>query len=280
MKLNFRGWVIGNRGLGSTVAFLLVGLLAPTTVGQHTLEKDGSLRLTAGHVISRVTGRARAPLKPDPVGFQLLQNPSRIFSEGETAGVGDNEQEWKQVTAAENGQFQGREYSGSYLQFVVHSEQPQVVLLEANGHGAAVVNGQPRSGDPYSKWQQLPIKIRAGKNQLLFQVGRGRFSGQLLPVEKPVYLTTGDTTLPNWVRGETQLLHAAMPLINASESTLSDLEIQTRVEDGPVCATPVGPVLPLSLRKVRFDIHPPDQAAKGPLTVTVKLVFGYTKSKP
>jgi pimeloyl-ACP methyl ester carboxylesterase len=248
-----------------------VVMTIPVTA-QQTLEEGQPLKLTEGLVVSRVLGRGRVPLKRDPVASRLLENPARIFSEDEQIAIGDETRSWKKVVAAENGQFQGREYTGSYLQFQVHAEKPQVVLLEANGHAAAIVNGEARSGDPYNKWHRLPIKIHAGQNQLLFQVGRGRFNGQLLPIEKPVSLSAADMTLPTLLRGNREPVYGAIPLINASEQSLNNLEIRASIDTDPACITSLGPILPMSLRKVAFKIQPPPDLPDSQVTVSLKLM--------
>jgi pimeloyl-ACP methyl ester carboxylesterase len=253
------------------LTLVLTGVLSLPLAAQMTLPRGQALTLSDGLVISRVTGRGRVPLKADPVAAALLQQPDRVFSEGEEIRAGDQSRTWKKVSAEENGQFQGRDFTGGYVQFVVQSDEPQIVLLEGNGHSAVFVNDQPRTGDPYNLWQQLPVQIREGQNRLLFQVGRGRFSGRLLPVEEPVFLAHGDPTLPTILKGEDQPVWGAMPLINATDQPLTDLEIHASIGETPPCITTPGPVLPVSLRKVGFRIQPPSQLDSNEVAVTVKL---------
>ncbi len=254
---------------------VLMIVLSSTAVSyaQDSQSADADeILLTDGLLLSRVTGRGRIALHRDPVESMLLSDPTKVFSEGEAVEVSSgSSRHWEIATAGENGQFAGREYFGSYLQFVVDCEEPKVMLLDAHGHGSAVINGHPRGGDTYQWWHQLPVELKAGSNQLLFQVGRGRFRGKLVKPDQQIYLAAHDHTLPDWLRDRKEPVWAAIPIINASKQTLTELEIRTTVAGGSPRSTPVGPILPLTLRKIGFEILPTTDIADDQLTVSVEL---------
>ena len=258
----------------SYVVLLLILLGANAGHAQTpATDESGQILLTEGLLLARSTRPGRTPLHRDCVEALLLEDPNRIFSEGDSVDVSpDLVRTWESVSADENGRFAGQQYVGSYLQFIIDCDEPRIMLLDAHGHSSAVINGQPRGGDPYSWWHQLPVQLNQGRNQLLIQVGRGQFHGKLVPPEKPVFLTTSDQTLPDWLRGRSEPVWAAMPVLNASNEPLTDLEIHTSVSGAQPRATPVGPILPLALRKVGFEICPPQDMAGDEVSVEVKLV--------
>jgi len=72
---------------------------------------------------------------------------------------------------------------GGYVYWPVVSPEDKVMLLEAAGHNLAYVNGQIRAGDPYANgYVRLPVQLRAGTNDFLFQCSRGRLRAKLVPV--------------------------------------------------------------------------------------------------
>jgi poly(3-hydroxybutyrate) depolymerase len=161
---------------------------------------------------------------------------------------------------------------GSYLQFSVEQAQDRVSILEAYGHGEVRVNGEPRVGNPYETWYQLPILLRRGSNQLLFRIARDQFRGKLIPPSGLVYFAENDLTLPDWIRGSTAAVHAAVPIINATTESLNDLEIVAEVEGGEVRRTRVGPIPPVTLRKVGFTIVGPSHPESDAIEIRLKLV--------
>ncbi len=254
------------------LAVSLISLESTHAQTQQTSDKPET-QLTDGLVLSRVTQRGRIPLHRDPVEALLLTDSKRIFAEGDSVELSDGSmRSWESVTADENGRFSGRKYAGSYLQFVLESEESKVMLLDAHGHGTAVINGDCRGGDTYNWWHLLPFKLNKGSNRLLFHVGRGQFRGKLVAPEKPVYLAAGDHTLPDIIRDTNRPAWAAMPIINASTQHLSELEIHTSIDGQESSVTNVGSILPLTLRKVGFEIRPPKEIAAEEVVVSVKLV--------
>lgn len=157
---------------------------------------------------------------------------------------------WSPVSANERGEFSGRL---GVLRFTVELAAPQTFLLAASGHALAYVNGEPRIGDTYSDNRiAVPVRLRAGKNEFLFPVARGRFAGKLVPVEGALSFNTKETTLPDVVLGERAPLWGSVVVVNASEKTLHGLKL---VANGR--ATPVPPLPPLSVRKATFQTAPP-----------------------
>ena len=137
------------------------------------------------------------------------------------------------------------------------------MLLEAVGHSVAYVNGVPRAGDPYGYgYVSLPVEVKAGKNEILFQVGRGRVRAKLIEPPAPISLDLRDATTPDLIEGGKGKSWAAVVIRNATSETLGDLEI----EAGRV-RTKVASVPPMTVRKVGFEL---DQSSPEKLPIRLR----------
>jgi pimeloyl-ACP methyl ester carboxylesterase len=245
-------------------------LLHPETLAAQEGNAARAIPLVKGLRLNGIGSDPRTALHRDAWEFQLLTDPTRIAELGQRIVVSQGQlRTWEAVQAAEDGAF--AESAGSYLQFVVERSKPEIWLLDAHGHSEAFVNGEPRAGDPYNSWNQLPVQLEAGRNQLLFRLARGPFQGQLVPPAGPISLDPHDATLPDWIRGTRDPVAAAMPVINATPQSLEDLEIECVAPDGTAMKTAAGPILPLTLRKLAFQIPPLDNVQGGLAELTVRL---------
>lgn len=168
----------------------LIACLAPFSQAQTISIRDG--------FATRVPGGKRSVLRTDPIEFQIVTgNWSSLVTEA-TSSAGS----WKAVKADNDGVFSGQELAGGYVLAQVEVSEPKTMLLEASGASVAYVNGVPRAGDPYSfGYVSLPVSLKAGKNDLLFVVGRGRLAAKLIQPSSPVSLDSRDATLPDFVEG-------------------------------------------------------------------------------
>jgi poly(3-hydroxybutyrate) depolymerase len=114
------------------------------------------------------------------------------------------------------------------------------MLLDAAGHSVVFVNGGPRAGDPYSHgYVRLPVLLKKGTNELLFQCARGRIRAKLVDPEGKVFVDARDVTAPDLIEGRAQTHPFAVVHVNATTQ--------------PVVAQSQS-IPPLSVRKVRHDI--------------------------
>ncbi len=175
---------------------------------------------------------------------------------------------WASITASENGEFSGRGLG--VLRFMVELPAPQTFLLAASGHSMAYVNGEPRLGDVYSDNRiSVPVRLKAGKNEFLFPVGRGRFAGKLVPITTELSINTTELTQPDVVLGESSPLWGSVVVVNASEKTQRGLKLLVNGR-----ATAVPPLPPFSVRKAAFQLVPPRDLTKltgDELPVTLEL---------
>jgi hypothetical protein len=105
-------------------------------------------------------------------------------------------QTWTNSVANADGWFEGPAMRGGHAFVTYESAAPRIMILEAAGHNSVYVNGEPRAGDLYQYgYVRLPVALRAGTNELLFNAGRGRLRAKLVPPPSPVFFNLGDPTL-------------------------------------------------------------------------------------
>ncbi|MDA0813679.1 MAG: prolyl oligopeptidase family serine peptidase [Verrucomicrobia bacterium] len=155
---------------------------------------------------------------------------------------------------------QGRQRRGGgadYIYLTATSEAEEVLLLNAKGQSAVMVNGEWRNGDAYGNNSlPIPVLVKKGLNHFLFAASSraGAFSASLKKAEQPVFFHDGDVTLPDWVHGDSDAeAWLAAIVVNASTEWLSDIEIRTGLQQEQV--TPCGAIPPLGFRKLGFRVE-------------------------
>jgi pimeloyl-ACP methyl ester carboxylesterase len=172
---------------------------------------------------------------------------------------------WTEATAGEDGWLETGAPRGGYALFTVDSETDRIMILHARGHSLVYVNGEPRGGDPYAfGFVRLPVKLRAGPNELLFRVARGRLWARLAEPRAPVRIADFDRTLPDLIVGEGPGVRGAVVIINATEGALEGLTLVAGGGGLPTREARVPPIPPLTVRKVPFwcggDVPPRAEA--------------------
>ena len=165
-----------------------------------------------------------------------------------------------------DGVYSGRPLSGGYVYVPFEASADGTVLLEASGHSMVYVNGAPRAGDPYSwGWLTLPIAVKKGKNELLFQVGRGRLKFEVKPVARPVELDVRDATLPDQLPTDKGPILAGIVVRNSTKLPLTGLKINGK-------AIPTIPAE--TIRKVPVTLTMPRTVTGETAACAVKLTQG------
>lgn len=204
----------------------------------------------------------RSPVHVDPVEAQIVAGTWKA-PQADTGG-------WTKITAGEDGWFQGRALGSGYVYANVQSDRDKVALLEASGSSVTYVNSEPRAGDPYQYgYVSLPVQLKKGANDLLFLCGRGRLRIQLVEPPSPVSFDLRDPTLPDLTPAVKGDLWGAVVVRNATTSTLQKTQIISSSPGGKTIRTEVGPILPLSVRKVGFRID-----GEGSPNVVLRLMSG------
>jgi pimeloyl-ACP methyl ester carboxylesterase len=253
---------------------LIVGLaLAALPPGDLSAAAPREIVLGKCLVLSPVGRSGRAPVHVDAIEARLVSGPSLTPEAGNSVALPDGRARPWVAATAKDGALQHAALQGGYAYWSVTSETPRVMLLEASGHGVAYVNGEPRTGDPYQNGiVRLPVLLRAGANELLFQCGRGRLTAKLVEPDGPALLETRDATLPDYREGENDPLLGALVVVNASEKPLGHLSLRARSADNVSEPMPVDPLPPLSTRKAAFRIPARGKAAGDAVALDVELL--------
>jgi glycosidase/predicted peptidase len=179
---------------------------------------------------------------------------------------------WKVAHAGADGGF-AELASGSYVLVVVRAQQPVVMMLRASGHTMVYANGEPRMGDPYAHgFMQLPVKLHAGENTLLFACsGRAPLRATLAKPKADIFALDADWTKPDLVAGEPNEVLLGIPIVNATEQAKT-VSIVVDQPAGDVPTTSTTTLSPLSVTKVPVpaasanDLEPGQVVA---MTVTI-----------
>lgn len=235
---------------------------------------DASDNLTKALVVPSVGTYGRAAIQTDAIVAQIVRGAWKAPKADDTVTVpGREPRKWKAVEAGQDGAFSGPEMRGGYAYVAYESKEKRKAILAASGHNVVYVNGEPRTGDPYGfGYVRVPIELRKGTNDLLFQVGRGRLKASIEPLTRSQFLLDADWTLPDYVLGERKKLLGAVPIVNATDQAATNLAIRTVIGDDRTALLPLGPVPPMATRKVGFDLPPLEVEAPGEVEVKVQLV--------
>lgn len=245
-----------------------------TTSEAPVTQFDGSVVVTDWLVIEPVDGRGRRPFRPDAIFARHLLDPAAPGPvEGQVVrGEHGTDQAWKRATADDKGVLSGRI---GYAHAVVVSDTDRVVLADLRGGVQLFVNGVGHYGDVYQQRPApVPVQLRAGRNRVYVAGTRGRFRLELTTPEADVVLGDRDATLPHVPDRVPELMHGAVPVINATNAPL-EVELRTggggpfsrHRADGPVT------LAPLMVSKVPFELFRSvdADAFRGDETVTTTL---------
>lgn len=224
-------------------------------------------------VLPAVGRGGRSPLHTDAVEERLVRGTWAAPAVGDSVRTPEGSvRAWTATNAAADGTVDVSAARGGYAWTSITVPARRVLLLEAAGHGLVYVNSEPRAGDPYGTgYVRLPILLRAGANELLFQGGRGALKVKLTAPRAAVVIDTQDATLPDLVPGETAPLWAAVVVINASEAPLERLQITAARKGATALTTTLPPIPPLCSRKVGFRVNGRAPATGERCEVTLRL---------
>lgn len=162
---------------------------------------------------------------------------------------------WEKIEADSSGIFRGH-LRNSLLYTSFESPESTIALLDASGHTRIYINGAPHEGDHYEfGYTLIPFRMKKGLNEFIYTNGRfARYNSQIIIPTKKVLFTARDMTLPPILKDENNERWAAIRVINASEASLKGYSIECHLPDGEMVVNEVGPIIPLTTRKVKFSI--------------------------
>ncbi len=220
-------------------------------------------------LVIRSLGRpGRSAVHVDALEARMVMGQWRAPQAGDVVvGPGGSEQRWEAAAANEQGALDQSATRGGYVFWPAVSDREQILLLEAAGHGCVYVNGEIRGGDSYGNgYLRLPVQLRAGTNEFLFQCARGGLRARLIAPPGPLSIHTADSTLPDLIAGEAEPVWGAVVLLNA---TASPLRASLRVlEKGSLEQWVQLP--PLGIFKAPFLVPPPARGLSNSCAVTLE----------
>ncbi len=202
-----------------------------------------------GLAVSDLPRARRSPVHVDPVEAMLVAGSWWTPRVGDELAIGQGTtRSWQVVKVGQDGWFRGPALRGGYFVTTVELDTARTMILDAQGHSLVYVNGVPRAGDPYNYgFVRLPVPLRAGENELLFRVTRGRLRATLRESTAGATLNTADATLPDLIDGEPGPYHGAVVVTNATGNWQHFLSL-----DAGRVRTVVPPIAPHTVRKVPF----------------------------
>ena len=127
----------------------------------------------------------------DPIEYKIVSGNWKEPKENELMKLDTTESQWFSVNANNNGWFTGSELRGSYIYYKYNSDKEKIMVLEGYNYYNVFINHEPRIGNIYGNkenfeiWEPnfnysfLPVKIKKGKNEFLFQVTNGNMKAVL-----------------------------------------------------------------------------------------------------
>lgn len=183
--------------------------------------------------------------------------------------------EWKVATPGEGGYIEGGE--GGWMVWEFEEPADRIAMLHATGNVTCIVDGDLRAGDFYANNPILsPVRLKAGTNRIVVQAGRAAVLPRIEEPAAPRFLTPHDATAPTPVAGSLEPTWLGMNVANATESGTRALAIRARWQAGtaPALESPVGPVLPLAVRKAAVRVPAAAGLEPGTHTLLLELLDG------
>jgi hypothetical protein len=223
----------------------------------------------------------------DPIEEAFIDGTWKSPKGGETVRYNDTATgTWERTSAGPSGWYDHPALEGGYVYATVERDADGPMLLEAFGNAMVYVNGACRSGNPYAtkdryeSWEphfdysRLPVLLRRGRNEFLFQCNRGVFKARLTTPHRPLFINASDATLPDIVKGMPRAMRGAVVIVNASPEPARDLSLTATTPGGDPATTPVPLIQPFSVRKVGFLIPRISGTHTGSIAVRLSLDRG------
>lgn len=256
---------------------VILMVLALSTQVAAFAEEPGEIQMHDVLVIKSVSRASRSVVHTDAVEAQIVSGQWHAPVAGEKVSTERGEQAWETASAGKDGWLEPGSMRGGYVYWAVTSPRDQILILEAEGHNVAYVNGEIRAGDPYAYgYVHLPVWLHPGTNDLLFQCSRGRFRAKLSLPDGPLMLNTADPTLPDIVAGEKGAVRGAVVVLNTTTNAI-EAHLRTR---GTKLGETKARIPALSARKTAFTFYPPRlQTGDCPVVIEARVGTGPREGK-
>lgn len=230
-------------------AFLPLLCLSPMAAGSPEPPEPG---IPLG--ISGVIRARRDPFPIDPIQALVAMGRWHAPVEGELLSLPDGaKRAWRRIQARANGVLDTSGLAGGYVYLPVACAEPGVWILTATPTTALIVNGEPRTADPYGYgYAKLPVRLKQGVNEILLVPRSDTVTVRLDAPSSLLMVNNRDATLPDLIAGDRTRSYGAIVLINASESDIVGGQIVAAVNGGPSARHSIPRIPALSVRKAPF----------------------------
>lgn len=207
----------------------------------------------------------RSVNQKDPVEFKIVKDKWITPQAGEKFETGDTTLIWEKIVADTNGWLRSKSLRSGYASVSFNSPQEKIMILEGKGYTHSYVNLSPRYGNVYkftenrNPWEPewgflfLPVKIKKGENEFLFQCYYGGMKAVLHEPEADVQINNIDVTLPTLMKDKSGEYFGGIVILNNLDKNVSGYKIKSSGEGFETRITAIPEMLPLSVRKIRFD---------------------------
>lgn len=233
------------------------------------------IQLTDFVTIPIVGVYGRASVHIDPIDAMMAAGDFAMPKPNDEITTSDDRNvRWRKATALGNGKLSTRSVRGGYAVTQFNSPAAGVMLLEATGHAAVYVNGQPYAGDPYAFGDfAQPVRIVKGENLLAFHVAQSELTARLVKPTSELILSASRAALPSLVRGqEGQELWASVMVTNLIEAPLHQMSVLAKINGEGEVAAPATRVEAASCRPCAFRIKVPAQLNTDLAELTIQVL--------
>ena len=256
-----------------TLVAVAVNAFADDSAASRSNMFSSDIPITECLVINRVGRFGRVPVHTDAIEAEIVAGTWSPPKDGDSVTLPDGStQTWEKLEADEKGWLRSSAFRGGYAYASVESETERIMLLHASGQSVVYVNGEPRAGDPYSTGRvRLPVRLKAGRNDLLFHVSRGQLKATLVQPESLVSFNTSDLTLPDFLVDEKADFAGAIIVTNTTDEMLTTAGIETVGDGLTTTFVSLPSIPPMSFRKVAFRLLGDAPQATGDREVELRL---------
>ncbi|MEM7306469.1 MAG: prolyl oligopeptidase family serine peptidase [Planctomycetota bacterium] len=248
-------------------------LLAPAT---HAPQEH----LGEVFVIGDVGTYRRSPVHTDAVERAFLAPDWAPPTDGAEVELPDGTtRAWQALEPAEDGTYSSDVLRNGYLYASYDSPREEVLLLDSGRCSMLYVNGVPRAGDLYGYGSvRTPVALRDGRNEILVRGSRSsKLHLRLAAPDKPIALTTADNILPDLLLGETEAVHGAVLVRNATREWARGLTLVADCNGITTRSVRSDSIPPLGVRMLPFRVRageaPGEPGSKA--AVSLKLLRGW-----
>jgi len=184
--------------------------------------------------------------------------------------IADGGPAWRELPVSADGVYAERELRGGYVALIVSSDADQTIVVRASGHGVFYGPSIVHGGDPYGTDAfHFPVRLKAGNNQLIFSVGRGRLAVRFEASSNTAFISANDLTIGDVVPGSTDAVYAGVQVVNPAAGGYFMLmaTIEPRSTASHIVYMPA-----LSSTKIPINLPPVERPSAESVSVSFELV--------